>query len=1164
VEEKIMSTDFAHLHVHTEYSLLDGLSRISTLVQQAKAYGMKHLAITDHGAMYGIPEFYLECKKAGIHPVLGQEAYICEDMDVRSGKSNAYNHLVILSKNLTGYQNLCRMTTEAYTRGLYYGKPRMDKKLLEKYSEGLIVTSSCLGGEIPELLVKKQDVEGAKRAIRWYQNTFGPENFFLEFQEHYGKDSPQGELNQQLYQLQKEMQLQSIITNDLHYVHKDQSILHDIFLCIQMNNQLEEEKRFRFDSEEYYLKTPEEMSHLYPELPEALMNTVRLAEMCDVDPTSLKGGLPDFVLPAGFTADHEYLQYLSYEGAKERFGELSERVKTQLDYELSLIRQKGFSSYFLIEWDFVNYARSRGIRCLARGSAAGSVLAYTLGITNVDPLRYQLLFERFMNPERNDMPDIDMDFPDDRREEVINYVIQKYGADHVAQMVTFNTLGAKMAVKDVARTRGWQQLADQVNKLLDKADSIEDGIKANPDLRRLYEENSQAKTLLDNAKGMEGYIRNTGVHAAGLVISKNRLDDVVPLFLRDPKNPEAGRIIQFEQKYYEDQFGLIKYDFLGLMNLSLIDTTLKFIKAIHNEDLLLEKLPLDPCDDPEKNRMRQNAFDLLARGDTVEVFQLESPKMREYIKAMVALYRPGPMDSIPDFINAKHGRKKIEYLDPRMSEWLAESYGVIVYQDQVLQIAVNLAGFSWGKVNKFRKALSKKIMTEVEGYKGSFIEGCVNSGLKKETAQELFTRILPFGGYGFNKAHAASYAVVAYYTAYLKANYAPEYMAASMTAELGDAKQVAVLIAECKRMGVDVLPPDVNQSLTGFSVEDGNVRFGLMAIKGVGEQPCQEIIAARNTGGPFRDLADYATRVSGKSGGKSMMELLVKSGAMDSMGERAKLLGSIDQALQWGKNQKKIQLTGQMDMWGLEMIQEDDATAITFSLNLDAPEFGRKQLLDWEKEFLGVYLSPHPLTYLSHIFENKTTHAIVDILPESNKEKVVIGGIIKEVRKFQTKKGDPMCTLLLEDIQATISVTIFPRAYENYKAICETERTVILKGVVQHNEDRDEISILCDSLEEVEAVEQEVNRIHHTAWLSINISGSSAKAVSDDLMKVHSLKEVLRKYPGYDQYEIAIAGPEWRTSFTIPENTFEYTPRVHRELVRILGNESCIEVIAQQ
>jgi DNA polymerase-3 subunit alpha len=1159
-----MGTDFAHLHVHSEYSLLDGFSRTKKLVQQAKAQGMKHLAITDHGVMYGAIEFYKACKAGGINPIIGIEAYLTEDMRDHSKRySDDYHHLLLLAKNNTGYYNLLKLTTIANTEG-WHLRPRMDKSVLEKYAEGLIVTSSCLSGEIPKMLLKEQTAEAYKTA-RWYQDVFGPENFYLEIQEHHGtfddgQPSPQGNLNQMLYQMHKELHIPLVATNDLHYVDANDAGSHDVLLCVQTGKQLDSPKRMRFDSNEYYLKSPEEMARLFPELPDALLNSVRIAEQCSVDPLAYKAKLPTYTIPAEYTSEGEYLYAICLQGVKERFGEMSEVIQKQLDYEFNMIVQKGFAPYFLIEWDFVNYARSQGIRCSARGSAAGSVLAYVLGITNVDPLRYQLPFERFFNTERADMPDIDMDFPDNRRDEVISYVTNKYGQDCVAQMVTFNSMAAKASVKDVARVMGKQDLGDRITRLIPTGPKVTlqgslDGVR---ELNNLYQESKEAQEIIDQALKLEGAVRSTGIHAAGVLIANEPLEHFVPLQLRDPKDPNQGRVTQYEQSHLEE-LGLIKFDFLGLSNLTILDNTLKFIKQSRYEDIILEKVPLDQVEDEEQNAKRQKAFDLLASGETTGVFQLEGAKMREYIKqlkptcvedvmAMIALYRPGPMDSIPDFIDAKHKRKKVSYLDPRLEEWLNESYGVIVYQDQVLFIAVNLAGFSWGKANKFRKVLSKKIVHEVEGYRGDFVRGCIKNGVKAEAADELFTLIEPFGGYGFNKAHAASYAVVAFYTAYLKGNYTAEFMAATMTTEAADAKKIANAIAECKRMGVEVHGPDVSKSGRGFTVENGGVRFGLLAIKGIGEGPIGEIVRASSEGGPFKSLADFCTRVDPKFVGKGAIETLIKVGAMDSLGARHQLLASVDTAMKWGKNQRISQEQGLMSLFG---DMEETESAFEFALKTDVNEISRKQLLAWEKELIGVYISKHPLAYLNDLFKDLVTHPIAEITEELDKQKVVLAGTVKEARRITTKKGETMCVVQLEDAFGSINVTIFPRLYEETTDLWVEETVLIVRGEVQVR--RDEAGILCNSAEQLKAVEEEMNRKKYHVWITVQLTGSDEKAVSDDMLRVYDVYNCIRDKPGRDLYDIWVCNGEWQVLLTPSNNTMHYTTEVHDRLEAVLG-----------
>ena len=1150
--------DFAHLHVHTEYSLLDGFSRIKKLVKQAKDLGMSHLAITDHGAMYGALEFYKACKAGGIHPILGVEAYLTEDRHDKSKRfKDDYKHLLLLARSNTGYRNLMKLMTLANTEGMHINKARIDKPLLEKYGEGIIATSSCLGGEIPQMLLAGK-MEEAYASARWFRELLGPENFYLEIQDHDGYPE-QEPVNQHLYTMHKDLGIPLLATNDLHYVADSDAHAHEILLCVQTASTMSNPKRFKFNSHEFFLRSPDQMLQLFPDLSDALLNTVKLAEMCEVDPFAYKACLPDVTIPERYATADEYLYALCEEGIAYRYGEMTEPIKRQLDYEMSIIVQKGFVPYFLVVADYVAWARARGIRCLARGSAAGSVLAYSLGITNVDPLRYQLLFERFLNPERDDMPDIDMDFPDDRREEVINYLSEKYGHECVAQMATFMTMAAKQSVKDVARVLEKQGLGDQITRLIPTGPrvTLQGSLDSVKELGDLYKGNGEATELIDLALELEGSVRGTGVHAAGVLVANEALDNFVPLQIRE------GRFsTQYEHAHLEE-LGLIKYDILGLSNLTILDNAIKFIKDSQGEDINLEKLPLDPVpDNEEQNRKRQKAFELLAAGETTGIFQLEGPKMREYIKqlrptciedvtAMVALYRPGPMDSIPDFVDAKHGRKKITYLDPRLKEWLAESYGVIVYQDQVLLIAVNLAGFSWGKVNKFRKALSKKLIDEVEGYRGDFIKGCVARGMKQEVAEQLFTLVLPFGGYGFNKAHAASYAVVAFYTAYLKANYTAEFMAATMTAEAADAKKIANAVAECKRMSVEVHGPDVSASGRGFTIEKGGIRFGLLAIKGIGEGPINEIVRARTEGGPFKSLADFCTRVDPRVVGKGAIETLIKAGAMDSLdgsGKRHQMLASVERAMQFGKSERAAKEQGMFSLFG---DIADVTNSLAFSLTQNAAEISRKQLLEWEKELIGVYITKHPLAYLTDLLKDDVTHSVTDVTEALDHQKVVLGGTIKEARRITTKKGDTMCVVQLEDVTGTIGVTIFPKLYEETSESWTEGTVVIVRGEVQVR--RDEPGILCNSVKPVKAVEEEMNRKQYQVYLTVHLSGTDELAVSDDILRVQEIYRYIQQRPGRDHFEILVANSEWQVRLMPGDNTIDYGPELHARLEEILG-----------
>ena len=1173
----VLAKDFAHLHVHSEYSLLDGFSRIKKLVQQTKATGMSHLALTDHGAMYGAIEFYKACRADGINPVIGVEAYLTQEMSDHTKRyGDDYHHLLLLAKNTAGYNNLMRLTTIAHTEG-WHLRPRIDKNALAQHAEGLIVTSSCLSGEIPKLLLQGQQEE-AYRTARWYREVFGSEDFYLEIQDHHGvfddgQPSPQGRLNKLLYQMHKQMHIPLVATNDLHYVEPGDHSSHDVLLCVQTGQHIHDKKRkMRFDSQEYYLKSPEEMYEIFPDLPDALANSVRIAERCSVDPLAYKARLPDYTVPAGYGSQNEFLYALCLQGVRERYGELTDPIKRRLDYEFNMIADKGFVPYFLIEWDFVNYARSHGIRCSARGSAAGSILAYTLGITNVDPLLMQLPFERFFNPERTDMPDIDMDFPDDRREEVIDYVAQKYGKDCVAQMVTFNTMAAKGAVRDTARVMDAKDLGDRITRLIPSGPhvTLQGSIESERALSALYAENGQARALLDQAMKLEGAVRSTGVHAAGVIVANESLEKFVPLQLRDTKDSSKGRITQYEQAHLEE-LGLIKFDFLGLANLTIIDNALKLIKQSRHEEIDLENVPMVPIEsDEEQNARLQRSFDLLSSGETTGIFQLEGQKMREYIKqlkpsrledlmAMIALYRPGPMDSIPDFIAAKHGRKKVVYLHPRLAEWLESSYGIIVFQDQVLYIAVNMAGFSWGKVNKFRKALSKKKMDEVEGYKVDFIEGCVANGMKQEEAEELFKLILPFGGYGFNKAHAASYAVVAFYTAYLKANYTAEFMAAMLTTESQNAKankKVPLAVAECKRMGVPILPPDVNRSQRDFSVENGAVRFGLLGIRGVGSKLVEEIIRERCDRGRYTTLANFCERLPDLT--KGVIEVLVKVGALDSLGTRHQLLASIQDALSLGKSARLEKERGEVSLF-----PEVDA-ALGFALR-EAKPLAKSTVLEWEKEHLLTYVSGHPLDAYEVELAAQCTHTTATASEESNRQRVTLGGMIIEARRMTTKTGKKMIVAKLEDLVGTIEVLSFSNTLLDDRDDAWTEgQVVVVKGEVKsdstNDQDNDEVRITCRNVEVLHVPEAGERNAYSVSFI-IRVTGCDRRARSNDIIRVNKLFALLSAHPGLDTFEIVLddvqVGEETCLVTLTPDtNTVAYSPALHQEVTRLLGSSS--------
>jgi DNA polymerase-3 subunit alpha len=1164
-----MAADFTHLHVHSEYSLLDGQSKMKRLIAATQAGGMGAVALTDHGGMYGTLEFYKAAKAAGVKPIIGVEGYLASSIEEKTGRYE-YNHLLLLARNTVGYHNLLKLTTIAHTRGFHY-RPRVDKQVLAAHAEGLIVTSGCLSGEIPELLLQG-DLNGARAAGRWYQDTFGPENFCIEVQDHQAPDSPQNRLNPLLYDLSRELGAPLLATNDLHYVTAKDAEAQDILLCVQTGKTLDDPKRMKFDSSHYYLKTPEEMARLFPELPEALANTMRVAEQCEVEIATSGNLIPDYTIPPNFANQDDYLYALCLDGIRERYGELSEALQRKLDYEFEVIRSKGFVAYFLIVWDYVNFARRRGMRCVARGSAAGSLVAYVLGITNVDPVRYDLLFERFLNPERMSMPDIDMDFPDDRREEVIRYVADKYGWDCVGQIVTFNTMAAKAAVRDVGRVMGMQAESDRVARLIPAGPkvTIASALEGVKELKQIYDASPQIQKLVDVARDLEGTVRSTGIHAAGVIISRVPLHEVVPLQLRDYKDPnDTWLVSQYEQGHLEE-LGLIKFDFLGLSNLTILMNCRRFIQETCGIEIDLDRLPTDDA----------ATYALLGEGETTGVFQLESGAMRQYVRdlkpnsiedltAMVALYRPGPMDSIPQFIKAKHGEIEIRYLHPRLEPLLKTSYGVIVYQDQVLQIAVQLAGFSWGEVDTFRKAMSKKLPEEMAKYREKFVHGCEQNGISTKIADEIFSFIEPFAGYGFNRAHACAYAWVAYQTAYLKANYTAEFMAATLTTEASDAKKVVAAVEECRRMGVEVLPPDVNHSASGFTVEDlatlelppseeaeirerRGVRFGLLAIKNVGSRPIEEIVAAR-ADGPFTSLADLFARTDSKNLTRGAVECLIKAGALDNVGRppgvtpyawRSRLLASLDRALALGQQRRKMRAIGQHSLFGGSAADAgDDFTP------QEAAEQPRQQLLAWEKELLSLYLSAHPLAHVASLLKKRVTAYTTLLNEEWAGQKVTLGGRVTEVRRIMTKRGDAMAAVQLEDMQGSIEVVVFPRVFAATAEHWREDAVLLVTGTVSLR--NDEPQIAADTVEEFVPTAEEVNRREYL----LRIRLTRGKSDPLEIAQADQVLTALNRFPGDDRYELLVRNGRWEAQLVVSGGTqgVRFCPELMQRLEEILG-----------
>lgn len=1045
--------DFVHTHVHTEFSMLDGYSRIKRLTDEAQRLGQRALAITDHGNMHGVPDFYDACTASGIKPILGMEGYIVDDVTVREGRMGDYNHLLLFAQNQKGYQNLLKLTTRSHAEGFYY-KPRIDKKMLAEHSEGLIVTSGCLAGEIPSLIQAKADEEKIAEVFAWYREHFDG-RFYAEIQDHAEEDSPQIPVNAAVIRLAKKFGVPLLATNDLHYVAREDAKTQDVMLCVQMGKDYDDPKRMRFGSENYYLKSAAEMYDLFYDFPDAMRNTVALAERCEdiVIPRGLDL-IPTFHVPPQFPSDEIYLYYLCEQGLRWRYGDISAEVRARLDREFKVIRDKGFVSYFLIVWDYVKFARGRGMRCVARGSVAGSVVAYALGMSNVDPLRYDIMFERFLNPERSAMPDIDIDFPDDRREEVVRYIADTYGWDKVAQIVTFNKMAAKAAVRDVARVLNLRPEGDAISRALPPNMSLGMAVTEAPDLVRLLEmtpkdgtgENPY-KRIIDKALGLEGTVRNTGVHAAGVVISNMPLVDLTPCQPRDRKVQDGWLITQYSQHHLEEM-GLLKMDCLGLSNLSILQRSVKLIEEHRGETLDIDTIPVDD----------EEAFKLMAAGQTTGIFQFESPNMRSYLKelkptrleditAMVALYRPGPMDSIPRYIRAKHGGE-VTYPHPRLENILRETYGVLVYQDQVLLTAVELAGFTWGEVDKFRKAIGKKIREELLAYKSKFIKGCEKNGIDTVTAEDIFNLIEPFGGYGFNKAHAASYALVAYQTAYLKAHYPAEFFAASLTTEAGDPKKVAAILADCRNREISVLPPDINHSQREFSVERTEalgadaVRFGLSAVKNLGDVAVANILAARRTGGPFQSIADIFARTQKFSTGHA--QALAKAGALDCFSEnRAALLAAIPASAKAGRAWRdRKQASG----------HPEDALPDV------APQTPRERLTA-EFEMLGFYVSGHPLKEYEAQIRDTATHYAALLTGDDDCQLVKIVGRVAEVKTMKTKDGAQMARAVIEDLTGTVDVVVFAATYAKTKLYWKQGSIVVIEGDFRYSEERQQILI---------------------------------------------------------------------------------------------------------
>ena len=1048
---------FTHLHVHTEYSLLDGSSKIGELAARAKELGMDSMAITDHGVMYGVIDFYRAARAAGIKPIIGCEVYVSPgsrfDRETVHGEDRYY-HLVLLAENNTGYQNLMKIVSKGFVDGFYY-KPRIDEEVMREYHEGIIALSACLAGEVPRYL-EKGLYEEAKEAAKRHLEIFGEGNYFLELQDH---GIPlQRQVNQGIMRLSKELNIPLVATNDCHYINADDWEAHDILLCIQMGKKVSDENRMRYEGGQYYVKSEEEMRQLFPYAPEAIENTHKIAERCNVEIEFGVTKLPRFDVPDGYDS-WGYLNHLCDEGFALRYPDDDGTLRARLDYELGTIKSMGYVDYFLIVWDFINFAKSHGIAVgPGRGSAAGSIVAYCLKITDIDPIRYQLLFERFLNPERVSMPDIDVDFCYERRQEVIDYVVEKYGKDQVAQIVTFGTLAARGVIRDVGRVMDLPySLCDQVSKMVPAELNItlDLALQKNPELKALYESDEQVKKLIDMSKRLEGLPRHTSMHAAGVVISRTSIDEYVPL----SRGADGTIVTQFTMTTLEE-LGLLKMDFLGLRTLTVIQDAVKMIEKDYGVKLDLEHIDYDD----------KKVMDSLGTGKNEGVFQLESGGFKTFMKELkpttlediiagISLYRPGPMDFIPKYLKGKNDPASITYTCPQLEPILKPTYGCIVYQEQVMQIVRDLAGYTLGRSDLVRRAMSKKkaaVMAKerqnfVYGNAEEGVKGCIANGIDEKTANQIYDDMTDFAKYAFNKSHAAAYAVVAYQTAFLKFYYPKEFMAALMTSVMDNTTKVSEYILACRNMGIPILPPDINEGYSGFSVSGNGIRYGLSAIKSVGRAVVDVIIAERENGGLFKSLDDFVSRMSNKEVNKRTLESFIKSGALDTLpGTRKQKLIVSGDLLESKAREKKTVMEGQLSFFDLAPEEEKDNFQITFP---NVGEYDKQTLLAFEKETIGIYVSGHPMEEYRELWEKnvtaKTSDFVVDedgkTVVEDNSN-VVIGGMITSKKVKTTKTNQLMAFITIEDLVGTVEVLVFPKIYEKNRPSFTEENKVFVRG----------------------------------------------------------------------------------------------------------------------
>ena len=1133
--------EFTHLHVHTEYSLLDGSSKIKELVHRAKELGMDSLAITDHGVMYGAIEFYKAALAEGINPILGCEVYVAPgsrfDREVAKGAEDdsRYHHLVLLAENDEGYQNLVKIVSKGFTEGFYY-KPRVDYEVLRTYSKGVIALSACLAGVVPYFL-RRGLYEEAKKEALILQDVFGKGNFFLELQDHGIPE--QQTVNTGLLRMSKELSIDLVATNDVHYIYDTDAEAHDILLCIQTGKKVADEDRMRYEGGQYYLKSAEEMAELFPYAREAIENTHKIAERCHVEIEFNHYKLPHFEVPEGFTSEG-YLRHLCQEGLVHRYGEEASKYQKRLDYELDTIVTMGFVDYFLIVWDFIKYAKDHGIPVgPGRGSAAGSLVAYSLNITDlIDPIRYNLIFERFLSPGRVTMPDIDVDFCYERRPEVIDYVTKKYGADHVVQIVTFGTMSARMVIRDVGRVLDYPYAyVDSVAKAIpmELGITIAKALTMNPELKRLYESDDQAKKLIDMSMRLEGLPRHTSIHAAGIVIAPQPVDNFVPL-----SRAADGNITTQYTMVTLEELGLLKMDFLGLRTLTVIQNAIGGRFDVHDIDY----------DDPE-------VFDMIGKGQTEGVFQLESAGMRNFMKELkprnleeiiagISLYRPGPMDFIPHYIKGKNNQDSIRYDCPELEPILSPTYGCIVYQEQVMQIVRELAGYNNAQSDDIRRTMSKKKMEKMAKEKNDFIygneergiDGCIKRGISEEVAKKIYDDMTDFAKYAFNKSHAAAYAVVSYQTAYLKCHYPVEFMAALMTSFMEHTGKITEYIMTCRQMGIEILSPDINEGDYGFTPYEGNIRYGLAAIKGVGRPVIDEIVEERKAGGPYVNLKDFCTRLSGRSVNKRTVESFIKAGALDCLpGTRKQKMLVYADVIDDVSRQKKTTMTGQMSLFDFAEPEEQKELDIVMP---EVGEYDKEEILAFEKEVLGVYISGHPLEQYVGLLERNITNRTTDFVTADgemapkvrDQAPAVIGGMITAKTVKTTRTNSLMAFITLEDLYGTVEVIVFPRDYDKNRSVIEEDRKVLIKGRVTVEEDKP-AKLICSEILPFDELDKDL-------WLQFETR-------ADYEREERFVLDAVRRYDGRDMVHIYLH--KERAHKLLPRS---YATRAEGELLEIL------------